>query len=212
MKKYLMIIAASLFLMNNALAQNSTVEAIEYDTEAEKFINEVSFLRVDTYLEMEEDGIEAWARVATDLTSNKKIGYCYFMTESKQAGAAWAAIGSAIATKGAASYSYDGSSKPLGYLDMNQLDDMITALNSIVAITKTKTPNKYTLTFNTVNGITITYNSEENNVVYSKKWYYINEYGVKTSFWVTSPSASMKAVTEAIKMLEKAKTIINQNL
>ncbi len=202
MKKTLFLIAAGIMMIATAHAQNSVVEAEQHqqETKAEKFLKECDFYRTDTYVEMEESGIRAWAKVTTNLVTNEKIGYCYFMTESKEA--------LAMFTGGAAG----GSSKPLGYLDMDEIDDMIKALNKLVEISKQKNPNEYSVDFITKAGINIHYNSEDNKVVYSKKWYYVNEYGVKGYYTIYSPTASIKAVTKTITMLEKAKTIINQNL
>ena len=49
-------------------------------------------------------------------------------------------------------------------------------------------------------------------MIYSKVWHYVNEYGVKGSYRISSPNATIKAVTKTITMLEKAKFIINHNL
>ena len=213
MKKVLFFVVAGLFTLTATYAQNSSaeIEQIYEETKAEKFLRECHFYRTDTYIEMEESGIRAWAKVATNLETNQKIGFCYFMTESKMAGAIAASItASAVTGK---SVTFEGTpSRPLGYLDMDEIDDMITALNKIVELTKEHNPNKYTVSYITKSGIDIFYDNEENKVIYSKVWHYVNEYGVKGSYRISSPNATIKAVTKTITMLEKAKFIINHNL
>ena len=143
MKKVLFFVVAGLFTLTATYAQNSSaeIEQIYEETKAEKFLRECHFYRTDTYIEMEESGIRAWAKVATNLETNQKIGFCYFMTESKMAGAIAASItASAVTGK---SVTFEGTpSRPLGYLDMDEIDDMITALNKIVELTKEHNPNK----------------------------------------------------------------------
>lgn len=202
MKKLLFVLVSALSLIFSVNAQNSAVEADAMNnvTKAEKFLKESTFYREDTYVEMEETGIRAWAKVATDLKTGKKIGYCYFMTESK--------LALAMFTQG----TEGGASQPLGYLDMDEIDDMIKALKKIVEITRTKSPNDYSINYITKSGIDVFYDSEEKKVTYSKEWSYVNQYGVRGTYRITSPVASINAVKKTIAMLEQAKIIINQNL
>lgn len=202
MKKILFILITTLTVMLPVRAQNSAVESevLESQTKAEKFLKECSFYREDTFIEMEEEGLRAWAKVATNLVTNEKIGYCYFMTESKEALANF--------TGGLAG----GSSQPLGYLDIDEIDDMINALRKIVDIASSNSSNEYTVNYITKTGIDVRYDSKEKKVTYSKTWKYINQYGVESTSTISSPDASIKSIQKTISMLTKATIILNHNL
>ena len=213
MKKALFIIAAaSLFIASTAYSQNSSAEMAQriYESKAERFIKDCHFYRIDTYVEMEEGGLRAWVKVATNLETNQKIGFCYFETENKMTEAALASSAATIVTN--SPINFDGSSKPLGYLDVDEIDDLAAALNKIIELTKEHNPNKYSVSYISKSGIDIFYNNEDNKIVYSKVWHATNENGVNYSYRITSPVVSIKAVTKTLKMLEKAKIIINHNI
>ena len=200
--KKLFIILTTLMMCGIANAQNSEAESIELnkETKAEKFLREASLLREDTYVKLKEDGITAYVKVATDLITNQKIGYCYFETEVDR-------------TAKFFSGGLDGEPEPLGYLDLEEIDDMILALSKIVEDTKVKKDVKYyTINYTTSSGINLHYNTIDRKVFYIKKWAYVNDYGVRGTYQLKSPPATLKSLTRTIAMLEKAKTIINQNI
>lgn len=196
--KKLFIILTTLMMCGIANAQNSEAEStFVKETKAEKFIREASLFREDTHLKMYEDGITAYVKVATDLITNQKIGYCYFETEAEK----W------FATAG-----QEGGPEPLGYLDLEQIDDMILALTKILENSKIKSAVKdYFISYTTESGINIYYNGNK-GVYYSKKFYYTNEVGIQRCYELQSPKAKLKSITNTIAMLEKAKIIINQNI
>lgn len=203
--KKLFLFLTTLMVCGLINAQNSTAEVIENtkETKAEKFLRESSLYREDTYIKLEEDGVTAYVKVATDLITNKKIGYCYFETEADRA--------TQFFTGG-----NDGHPEPLGYLDMEQIDDMILAINKIIEESKIKKEVKnFQIKYTTKSGINIHYGRAINggsSVYYSKEWYYINQYGISRNITLTSPPASLQSLAKTVEMLEKAKKIINDNL
>ncbi len=196
--KKLFIILTTLMMCGVANAQNSEAESTFIkETKAEKFLRKATLYREDTHLTMYEDGITAYVKVATDLITNEKIGYCYFETEAEK----W------FAREGE-----EGAAEPLGYLDLEQIDDMILALEKILENTKIKSKVRdYFISYRTESGINVHYNGKK-GVYYSKKFYYINENGIERCYELESPKAALKSLTKTIDMLEKAKTIINQNI
>lgn len=189
--KKLFLFLATLMVCGLINAQNSAAEVIENskETKAEKFLRESTLYREDRYIKLWESGINAEAKIATDLMTNKKIGYCYFETEEQE---------------------------PLGYLDMDEIDDMILALNKMLEDTKIKKDvQEYTIKFSTISGINVEFKrtiTGAQKVFYSKEWYYINEYGVNTRVTLTSKPVSIKSLAKTVEMLEKAKKVINDNL
>lgn len=189
--KKLFLFLTTLMVCGLINAQNSTAEVIENtkETKAEKFLRESNLYREDTYIKLWEDGIIAEAKVATDLITNKKIGYCYFETEDYES---------------------------LGFLDLDEIDDMILALNKILEDTKVKKDvETYSIKFSTQSGINVEFGRARNGaqkVFYSKEWYYINQYGVYKKYTLTSQPVSLKSLAKTVEMLEKAKKIINDNL
>ena len=208
MKKNLLIIATCILFAGNVIAQNSAVEAaLQFETKAEKFIKACDFYKTTTYSDMEEDGLKIYAQVFENLKNHKKLGAIYFETESDKAKAAMMAV-----LTGGATSADDGSPKPLGYLDIDEVDDLLSALNAIVAETKVKSKEKFTISYMTHGGINVVYNKDNNECRYFKEWNTVNKYGTRVQYVVYSKAVSIKAVTKTITMLEKAKTIINQNL
>lgn len=201
MKKLFLVLAISM-VVGLAYAQNTAAESEEEKelTKAEQFLKGASLYREDTYVKFKEDGITAYVKVATDLLTNQKIGYCYFETEVDRS-LKFLSLGAA------------GDPEPLGYLDMDEIDDMILALNKIIEDTKVKKDVKYyQINYSTKSGINVHYNTEDKKVYYYKKWSYTNQYGVSGTFKMVSPPATLKSLAKTVKMLEKAQTIINQNI
>jgi hypothetical protein len=200
--KKLFLSLVVLMICGFASAQNSATESKELykETKAEKFLRESSLYREDTYIKLKEDGITAYVKVATNLITNQKIGYCYFETEADK--------GALFLTGGVA-----GAPEPLGYLDMEEIDDMILALNKILEDTKLKKDVKsYSISFTTESGINVYYDTIEKKVFYGKKWNYTNQYGVERTYTLWSPPASLRSLSKTVLMLEKAKKVINDNL
>ena len=89
------------------------------ETKAEQFLRKSTLFREDTFIKMHVDGVTAYVKVATDLVTNQKIGYCYFETEADR---------SALFFTGGK----EGEPESLGYLDVEEIDDMILAINKIL--------------------------------------------------------------------------------
>lgn len=200
--KKLFLFLSMLIVCGLASAQNTATESLEMtnETKAERFLRNSSLYREDTFIKLKEDGVTAYVKVATDLMTNQKIGYCYFETEADRA--------ALLFTGGK-----EGEPESLGYLDMDEIDDMILALKKIIEDSKVKREVKYSqISYTTKSGININCDLKEQRVYYSKEWYYTNSYGVTRSYTLSSPEASLKSLTRTVAMLEKAKKIINDNI
>lgn len=201
--KKLFLFLSMLIVCGLASAQNTATESQELtnkETKAEQFLKKSTLFREDTFIKMHVDGVTAYVKVATDLVTNQKIGYCYFETEADR---------SALFFTGGK----EGEPESLGYLDVEEIDDMILAINKILEDSKVKKDVKYyRINYTTESGINIRYSTEDRKVYYSKEWYYTNSYGITRSYTLYSPSASLKSLSKTVAMLEKAKKIINDNL
>ena len=212
MKKTLFIIAAGIMMIATAQAQNSTIEAIQQLTKTEQFINSCSFYKTEKLIELKEGGLYVTAMVLTDLQTNKKIGAMYFESKTDGKKMATGVIGTALGVKGSEDTMNDAGPKPLGYLDLDNIDDLISSLNAIVESTKQKSDVPYVISYITKGCINVTYNSESEKVIFSREWNSINRFGTPITGTISSPEVSIKSVVKTIDTLEKAKNIINQNL
>ncbi|MBR5853206.1 MAG: hypothetical protein IKY74_03290 [Alistipes sp.] len=112
MKKTFLLIIACLFAFATAQAQSSDVEAATQLTKAEQFKTKNKFLKETTIYEDKKSGIKLYAKLFTDLKSGDKLVALEF----------WPTM---FGQKVAAAL---GVPAPLGYLDMDQIDDMLLAL------------------------------------------------------------------------------------
>lgn len=197
MKKIsLFIILGILFMGNVCYSQNSDVEVAEYEnkyeTKAELFINNCFYSKTETFNKAWQGDLNFYAKVTTNLITQEKVGYIFFETET--------------GTYGAAS--------SLGYLDMDEVDDLLRALNGVLEVSKEKSEAKsYVINYVTHGGLDFTFYFDKNGkIVISKEWNYINRYGTKVSSRVTNESMSTKDMVKFISELEKTRSIVLENL
>lgn len=101
----------------------------------------------------------------------------------------------------------------LGYLDMDQVDDFILALETILNEYKSSNKkDKYTISYTTSNGIDVFYNDVAKPMLtFRKKWFVVDDYGVQTCKYSQDVQIlfgnDLPALIEAIK---EAKVIANQ--
>lgn len=196
----------------SAQAQNSNVEINQQVSKTEQFINSCSFYKTESFLELKDGGLYVTAMVITNLKTNAKIGTMFFQTKVDGKKLAAGITGTILGAQGSGQVLDDAGPKSLGYLDMDEIDDLINALSRILEATKEKHDVPYVISYVTKSGIDVTYNSESDKAIFSRDWHSINRYGAPIEGTVISPEVSPKLIAKTITTLEKAKTIINQNL
>lgn len=210
MKKSFLILASCLFFLGTAQAQMSAIELASSQTEAEKFLNNCSFIKEENVSKYIDNGLEIYGKVFTDLSTGNKIAALEFYTQNKEALAGFANF--MAAASGVNTAPIDGSAKPLGYLDMSEVSDLLKALQKIVDMSETKATFDYTISYTAKGGIDVFYDSVEKKLVFQKKWYSTNAYGVQSANYVASTAITLKKVAKLISAIEDAQNLANSQL
>lgn len=204
MKKAFLLIVACTFAVFSAYAQDSEVERVNQLTKAEQFKANNSFVKETTIFTEKNSGMRLYAKLFTNLNNGEQIAALEI----------WPTVGSKLLTGGIVT--------PLGYLDMDQIDDLLLALETIVAETsKTSKKESYTITYTAPGGIDVIYIDDITTgalgttglVVFRKKWYQTNDYGVQTvNFSDATTSCSIKNLPKLIESIKEAQVIAQQAL
>ena len=203
MKKAFLLIVACTFALVSAHAQTSEVEAKSQLTKAEQFKANNSFVKETTIYEDKQSGMKLYAKLFTDLNSGEQLAALEF----------WPTVGSKLLTGGLVT--------PLGYLDMDQIDDLLLALETILTeYNNAGKRDSYSITYTAPGGIDVYFLRDINTglsiqgvVVFRKKWFHLNEYGVQTcSYSEASTSCAIKDLPKLITVIKEAQTIANQSL
>ena len=196
MKKTFLLIIACLFAFATAQAQSSDVEAATQLTKAEQFKTKNKFLKETTIYEDKKSGIKLYAKLFTDLKSGDKLVALEF----------WPTM---FGQKVAAAL---GVPAPLGYLDMDQIDDMLLALEAIInEHNNSAKTDSFTITYTAYGGIDVYFSTElvegafgkPGAVIFRKKWFKTDEYGVPTC--VYSEAASVCSISDIPKLIAAIK-------
>ena len=112
-----------------------------------------------------------------------------------------------------------GAALPLGYLDMDKVDDFILALEKMLEEhNNAGKKDKFTVSYTAPGGIDAYYTTDFPGqpapiVLFRKKWFTTNEYGVQTSIYSSAVAIlPIKSLTNFISSLKEAQTIANQSL
>ncbi len=212
MKKIFLVIASCLMFMGTTYAQMSVYELVAQQTETEKFINSCSFLKEEKVYEYSDNGLDLYSKVFTDLQTGKKIAAIEFRTEDHTArNAAVAGIVGGLTGKSVAAPS--GEPMALGYLDMSEVADVLTALNKILEVSESKADFSYNISYTVTGGLDIYFESgKDKGLQFRKKWYSTNQYGTQTASWVTSEVISAKKISKIITAIQEAQTAANSQL
>ena len=206
MKKVFLTIVACAFSFVGAYAQNSDVERANQLTKAEQFKTKNSFVKETTIYEDKNSGVRLFAKLFTDLKSGEQLAALEF----------WPTLGKALTT---------GNLAPLGYLDMDKVDDLLLALETI--LTEANNADKrvvFTITYTAPGGIDVIYDSHflasavsfaaaAPTVIFRKKWFKVDEYGAQTAVYSEgTTNCSIKDLPKLINSIKEAQTIANQSL
>lgn len=194
MKKTFLLIVACVFAFVGAQAQNSGVESTTQMTKVEQFKKNNSFIKETTIYACKNSGMTIFAKLFTDLNSGEQLTALEI----------WPTIGGVVA--------------PLGYLDMDQVDDLLLALETILnESNNVQAKDACIINYTAPGGIDVIYTTETSSsvfgpertvVIFRKKWYYVNEYGQPTvNYSEASASYSIKLLPKLIEVIKEAQTI-----
>lgn len=201
MKKSILLIVACVFAFATVQAQSSEVEIASQLTKAELFKAENSFIREDVIYKYKGQGVELYAVLFTDLKSNEQITALEFQaTAGQQINNYYSGLGV--------------TSKTLGYVDSEEIDNLLLALETISnESNNADKKDDFSITYTAPGGIDVHYwKIGASALCYlRKKWYYLDDYGVLTNKYsegnITIAPATLPKLISAIK---EAQVIVNQ--
>lgn len=225
MKKVFLAVALTTLLLCNTNAQNSEIEAAMQETKAEQFLKEHSFVREDQITSYVGKGVEIYAKIFTDLTSGKRIAALEFYTQNQVAAGTAMNIAASLASDGKSAQvvsEEDMAAKPLGYLDMDNVQDLITALENIV-LTANNASKKdvFSISYTAPGGIDVYFSQGikdmwgikgDASVIFRKKWYGINEFGVRSVQYTRTKGIKIENIAKLIPIIKDAKMIAEKEL
>ena len=196
MKKVFLTIVACAFSFVGAYAQNSDVERANQLTKAEQFKANNSFVKESTIYTDKNSGLKLFAKLFTNLKSGEQLAALEF----------WPTVGNLLLAGGVPG--------PLGYLDMDQVDDLLLALDKILTeYNNSDKKDKFSITYTAIGGIDVFFVKEFGTVTFRKKWHKTDEYGTQTVVYSEATSSLMIAnLSKLIASIKEAKTIANQAL
>ena len=202
MKKTFLLIVACVFAFVGAQAQNSEVESTTQMTKVEQFKKNNSFIKETTIYDCKNGGMKIFAKLFTDLNSGEQLTALEI----------WPTIGSKLLAGGVVA--------PLGYLDMDRVDDLLLALETILnEANNVQAKDTCMINYTAPGGIDVIYTSEiassvfgtVGTVIFRKKWYYVDEYGQPTvNYSEASTSCPIKSLPKLIEVIKEAQMIAKQ--
>ena len=199
MKKSMLLVAACLFATCSLFAQNSAAEinAKVYSTEIEKFINECDYKKTEFVEDYKTKSCIIEAIVVTNLKTNKKMGGIHLAARD---------LGEAILTLGASS----GETAYLGYLDVSEINDVLTVLSDILKEANAKQALPYRITYTSNSALEISYDSTLKRLDIQRTYGGTNAYGTPTSVTYSTNDITINEVGKIMKKLQSAKSKIEK--
>lgn len=210
-------------LVCNANAQNSDVEIAMQETKAEKFLKECTFLREDQITSYVGKGLEIYGKIFTDLTTGKQIAALEFFTQNQAAAGTALNVVSGMAGGSSNVVSEEEMApKPLGYLDMENVQDLITALENILTLANNASKKDvYSISYTAPGGIDVYFSQGikdmwgikgDASVFFRKKWYATNAYGTRSVCYTQTRSIKIENIAKIIPIIKDAKMIAEKQL
>ena len=195
MKKTFLLIVACVFAFATVQAQSSEVEATTQLTKAEEFKLNCSFIKETEIYKYEGLGLQILTKLFTDLKSNEQLVALEFCKL------------------------FSGIPISLGYLDMDQADDLLFALENMLNMSSNSAKtDKFTISYTAPGGLDVYYDTNYPGykvpmVILRKKRYKLDEYGVQTYIYSeTSVMLSIEGLPKLISAIKEAQLIANQAL
>ena len=191
MKKVFLAVVLTTLLVCNGNAQNTEVEIAMQETKTEAFLKNCSFVRSDRVASFYSGGgVIIVVTMFTDIESKEKIGTieCWFGADF------------------------------LGYLDMDHASDLITALEyTLEASNNSDKANHFSIDYTAPGGINFIYGSHANGLFVPKpglslrkKWYSVNEYGVRTVSYSKTVNLDVKDIAKLISIIKESQITIER--
>ena len=203
MKKSLILIVACIFAFATVQAQSSDVEATTQLTKAEQFLAKTTLVKEECIYKDKAGGIVIAVKVFTDLKAGEKIAALEFSPT----------VGNALL-----SASVGIAAGRLGYLDMEHVDDLLLALETILAETNNSSrKDEYSITYTSPSGIDVTCAFtggviSSGGIAFSRKSHYINEFGIWTEYVSGNAVMELKRLSKIINDIKEAKSIALQRI
>ena len=223
MKKTFLVMATLLLSYMGVNAQQSEVELANQETKTEQFLKECSFVREDQITSYVGKGLEVYGKIFTDLKSGAQIAAIEFYTQKQVA--AGMALNAASALSGGSGNvvsNEEMAAKPLGYLDMDNVDDLIMALEQILAMANNASKkDAYSISYTAPGGIDVYFSQGikdpwgvkgDASVFFRKKWYGTNEYGTRTAQYTETKSIKVENLAKIIPVVKETKMIAEREL
>ena len=202
MKKLFILTVACFFAFVGIQAQSSEVEASTQLTKTEQFKMKCSFIKENVIGEFKEASVKVLTILYTDLKTGEQLSGLEFFTVDKASGI---------------------KIEHLGYLDADQVNDFLLALETILKEAKNITRKETcSISYTAPGGIDVYFYSEKATalgvaipqlVVFSKKWIYTNEFGIQQSTSSQNPAVmGISKLASLIESIKEAQIIAQQVL
>ncbi len=193
----MLLVAACLFATCSLFAQNSAAEinAEVYTTEIEKFINNCSYQKTEILDDFKTKSCVIHVIRVTNLKNGEKLcGIQFFVRD----------LGAAILSWGLD----DGASLSLGFLDVSEIDDVITVLRDVINEAKAKSNYPYYINYVSNSHLEIQYSSENNRLDIGRSYEAVNDFGVSSEVFYATNDMTINEVGRLLKKMEKAKKAV----
>lgn len=195
MKKAFLLIVACTFAFVSANAQTSAVEAVSQTTKTEQFKTNCSFLKETVIGEFKEGGVRIVTMLYTDLKTGDELVGMEFQS--------YATLLNGV-----------GAPENLGYLDFEQIDDLIFALERILEESKSNDKKDLcAIHYTTASGIDVHYYSIKGAqyIGFRKRWLTTNEFGVQGYAYTQNPPImSIGKLKDLVSEIKESQTIGKQ--
>lgn len=199
MKKSMLLVAACLFMTCSLFAQKSAAEinAELKQTDIEKFMNDCSYTKTEYVEEFKTKSCLVEAFVVTDLKTGKKMGGIHL--EARDLAAALMSMGAVSQEKA-----------DLGYLDVSEINDVLTVLNDIIKASNEKAALPYVISYTSKSDLHIFYSSVIQRLDIQRTYTGVNSFGTPTSVTYSTNDITVREVGKIIKKLQSAKAKIEK--
>ena len=197
MKKAFLLVVACAFAFVSTQAQSSEVEVVSQTTKMEQFKTNCSFLKETTIGEFQEAGVKILTVLYTDLkTGDQLVGLEFWASNRLK--------------------EHTGETEFLGYLDADQVNDFILALETMLNEAKNADKKEQsTISYTAPGGIDAYSEVQEGekSVSFRKKWITTNEFGVRQYTYTKNPPyMSLNKLSKLISSIKEAQTVAEQYL
>lgn len=195
MRKIFVIVICCFATCGLFAQKHNTGESNKFKTDVENFINDCSYIKKVYVDDFKTKSCIMEIILFIDKKTDKKLAGIHLKARD---------IGAEILTLGAAK----GGVADLGYLDVEEIDDVLLVLNDVVAEVKQKQKEDYELTYTSKSDLVVSYSSEFNRLDIKRIYSVVDEFGVPISIERSTSDITVKEVEKLIKKLSDAQTTL----